>query len=100
MTKDASHEDVVNIQVDVDPVVAQGMYVNLAIGNFNREEFVTDFVFLQPGSTKGQVRSRVILSPRNAKRLMTMMQENIATYESKFGIITEDPQAGVQFSFN
>ena len=97
---ESGEEDVVNIHVDVEGELAHGSYVNLAIGNFNREEFVFDFVFLQPGSTKGQLRSRVILSPRNAKRLMGMLQENMSMYEGKFGVITEDPRPGIQLSVN
>jgi hypothetical protein len=93
-------ENIIDIQIEVDPTIAQGNYSNLAIGNFNREEFVLDFAYLLPQTTKGQVRNRIILSPRNAKRLMMMLQNNVATYEGQFGTITEDPQPGIQLSVN
>lgn len=90
-----------NIQVDLDEVIAQGSYANMAITNFSPEEFITDFVFLQPNVPKARVRARVILSPRNAKRFADSLIKNIQAYENKFGPIAEGPQApGIQLSIN
>ena len=43
---------------------------------------------------KAQVRSRVILAPEHAKRLLGALQENIMRYERQFGPIKmpEQPQ--------
>ena len=40
-----------------------------------------------PGVAKAQVRSRVILAPEHAKRLLGALQENIMRYEQSFGTI-------------
>ncbi|MFT5170367.1 MAG: hypothetical protein ACI9BD_000134 [Candidatus Marinamargulisbacteria bacterium] len=89
------------IQIDIDDDIAQGVYTNLAISNFSREEFVVDFAFLQPQGTKGKIRSRVILSPNNAKRLAEMLQANIREYEEKVGSISDEkPEKGFNISFN
>ena len=56
-----SKESVLNIDCSDD--IAQGLYANLVMSNFNKEEFLLDFIFIQPGGKKGKVRSRVILSP-------------------------------------
>ena len=40
-----------------------------------------------PGLPKAQVRSRVILAPEHAKRLLGALQENIMRYERQFGQI-------------
>ena len=45
-----------------------------------------------PGLPKAQVRSRVILAPEHAKRLLGALQENIMRYENSFGAI-KIPQA-------
>ena len=48
-----------------------------------------------PGLQKAQVRSRVILAPEHAKRLLAALQENIMRYEQNFGPIRmPQPQQG------
>ena len=50
---------------------------------------------------KGKVASRVILSPKNAKRLAMMLQDQIKKYEEKIGPIDDAPQLpGINLSFN
>lgn len=89
------------IQLDIDDGVAQGIYSNLALSNFNQEEVVIDFVYLQPHVNKGKVASRVILSPKNAKRLAIMLQDQIKKYEDKIGPIDDEAQLpGINLSFN
>lgn len=88
------------IQLDVDEDTAQGIYANLVMVNFNEEEFITDYAFLQPQINKGRILSRVILTPKNLKRLEQLLRANIEAYEQKFGPIDEPPQAGIQFSVN
>jgi len=73
------------IQVDDD--VAQGVYSNFAVINHNETEFVLDFVYAQPGPAKGRLRSRVIVSPKQARRFLAALQRNIELYEKKFGVI-------------
>ena len=92
-------ENILNIECSEE--IAQGAYSNLAMSNFNKEEFLLDFVFVQPGGKKGKVRSRIILSPKNAKRLALMLADNIKKYEEKCGPITDEPQLpGIQLSSN
>jgi hypothetical protein len=40
-----------------------------------------------PGVPKAQVKSRIILTPDHAKRLMKALQDNIQKYESMYGAI-------------
>ena len=90
-----------SIQLDMDEQTAQGIYSNLAISNYTREEFILDFAFMQPQAPKGKVRSRILLSPRNLKRLAILLQGNVEDYEKKFGSITDDPQMpGIKLSIN
>ncbi len=58
----------INIELDAD--VAEGTYSNLAIINHSVSEFVVDFVNIMPGVPKNKVKSRIILTPQHAKRLV------------------------------
>src|SRR5438045_9536416 len=77
----------VQIQLQIDEAVAQGMYVNMAMVNPTETEFVIDFIYVQPQQPKAVVRARVINSPKHMKRLLMAIQENVAKYEAQFGKI-------------
>lgn len=74
-------------QIELKPETAEGVYANLAIITHSSSEFVADFVQMMPGMTKAQVRSRVILAPEHAKRLLMALQDNVQKYEAQFGTI-------------
>ena len=57
------------LQIEVSPDVAQGVYSNFAIISHTSSEFIVDLASMLPGVPKATVRSRVILSPEHAKRL-------------------------------
>ena len=75
------------IDIELDANVAQGHYSNLAIISHSTSEFILDFAALLPGLPKANVRSRIILTPEHAKRLLMSLQENIARYEANIGRI-------------
>jgi hypothetical protein len=74
-----------NIELKED--VALGVYSNLAVITHSASEFIIDFVSMLPAMSKAPVVSRVILTPENAKRLMSALQENVLKYETAHGII-------------
>ena len=80
-------ENQVNIELTDD--VAEGIYSNLAIITHSPSEFVSDFIQMMPGLPKGKVRSRIIMTPQNAKRLLLALQENVQKYEQAFGRIDD-----------
>jgi uncharacterized protein (DUF1778 family) len=75
------------INIELSDEIAEGIYSNLAIISHSSSEFVVDFVRIMPGTPKAHVKSRVILTPEHAKRLLMALQENVAKYESIFGKI-------------
>ena len=77
----------VELDIELNDEVAQGTYANLAIISHSASEFVLDFVRLMPGMPKAKVKSRIILTPEHAKRLLRSLQENIVRYESNVGKI-------------
>ena len=77
----------IHIQVELDPVTAQGVYTNLAMVNHTETEFTLDFLFIQPQQPKASVRARIISSPKHTKRLIEALKDNLAKYEKRFGTI-------------
>ena len=75
------------IEIQLDEQVAQGNYCNLAIIAHSTSEFVLDFATMLPGLPKARVKSRVVLTPEHAKRLLLSLQENITRYENNVGKI-------------
>ena len=80
------------IDIHLSDEIAQGVYSNLAIITHSHAEFILDFVALMPGLPKGNVRSRVILTPQNAKRLLFALQDNVQKFEQKNGKIVDNQQ--------
>lgn len=81
------------LQVDLPQEVSQGEYANFAIITHSSSDFVLDFARILPGVSKATVKSRVILAPEHAKRLLMALQDNIVRYEKSFGTI-QIPQHG------
>lgn len=77
----------IQLQVQMDDDVAQGIYVNMAMVNHSETEFTIDMIYIQPQQPKAKVRTRVITSPKHCKRLLLALQDNLAKYEAKFGNI-------------
>ena len=75
------------LQIELPQDIAQGSYANFAIITHSSSDFIVDFARVLPGLPKAQVKSRVILAPEHAKRLMFALQENISRYEREFGQI-------------
>lgn len=75
------------LQIELTPEIAQGVYANLALIAHSSSEVILDFVRILPGLPKANVQSRIILSPEHAKRLMYALQDNISKYEQHFGPI-------------
>ena len=67
--------------------MAQGTYANLAVITHSSSEFIVDFVRVMPGLPKAGVKSRIVLAPEHAKRLLRALEENIGKYERTFGPI-------------
>jgi len=81
------------MQIELPADQATGVYSNLAIITHSPSEFVLDFAAMMPGMNKMQVRSRVVMTPEHAKRLLGALQDNVVKYEREFGKIELHNQA-------
>lgn len=77
------------MDLSISEEISQGIYSNLAILSHSENEFFVDFASLSPGVPKAIVRSRIIMNPVNAKRLLRALQDNVSKYEEQFGEIEE-----------
>lgn len=74
-------------QMGINPEVAEGIYSNLALITHSSSDFILDFACALPGMPQPQIKSRVIMTPEHAKRLLQALQSNIYNYEQTFGKI-------------
>jgi len=89
------------ISVELKEDIAQGIYSNLAIITHSPSEFIVDFIRVMPGIPKAEVKSRIILTPEHAKRLLHALKDNIAKYESVHGPIKQaEGQGGMMIPMN
>ena len=68
-----------NIELSED--VAEGIYSNLVMIAHSPEEFILDFIRVMPGVPKARVKTRIIVTPQHARRLLGALAENIERYE-------------------
>ncbi len=85
----AEKKDNKQVSIELPEELAQGFYSNLAVVNHSPTEFVVDFISMMPGMPKAKVKSRVILTPQHAKRLLGALAENVKKYESQYSEIKD-----------
>ncbi|KJD33475.1 hypothetical protein PK35_06385 [Tamlana nanhaiensis] len=87
------------LNIELDEKVADGTYSNLAIINHSVSEFVVDFVNIMPGVPKSKVKSRIILTPQHAKRLLKALNDNVQRFEQAHGEIKDYEQPPIPLNF-
>lgn len=85
------------LNIELPDEIAEGIYANLAIIQHSRSEFVVDFIKMLPGIPKAKVKSRIILTPQHAKKLLKALQENVKKFESMHGAIKESEMENMPF---
>lgn len=91
------------LNIDLPEELSAGIYSNLAVITHSPVEFVVDFAQVMPGMNQAQVRSRIILAPHHAKRLLQALNENVQRFEQQQGPIqppkgNQDPALPLTFS--
>ena len=87
------------INIEIDDKTAEGTYSNLAIINHSVSEFIVDFISVMPGQPKAKVKSRIILTPQHAKRLVKALAENVTRFEKSHGEIKDYEQPPIPLNF-
>ena len=90
-----------SLNIELPEEIAEGTYSNLAIISHSHSEFVLDFIRMMPNVPKAKVKSRVVLTPAHAKRLLKALADNVKKYEGQFGVINDpEPPAFPPMNFN
>ena len=87
------------LNIELSEQIAEGEYSNLAIITHSTSEFVIDFIRVMPSVPKARVKSRVIMTPQHAKRLMKALADNISKFESQNGAIKDIEAANIPMNF-
>lgn len=88
-----------SLQIELSEEVAEGVYSNLVMISHSPEEFILDFIRVMPGVPKARVKSRIVVTPGHAKRLLAALADNIQRYEAQHGAISDvAAQHPIQFS--
>ena len=80
------------VSIELPEDIAEGIYSNLAIISHSHSEFVVDFIRMVPNVPKAKVKSRVILTPQHAKRLLKALHDNVQKWEKQHGQIAEQKE--------
>ena len=75
------------INIELTPEQAEGIYSNLALITHSPAEFVLDFTRILPGIPKSKIYARIIMTPQHTKNLFRALEENIKRFEEQFGEI-------------
>ncbi len=87
------------LNIELTEEIAEGIYSNLAIITHSNAEFVVDFVKVMPGVPKARVKSRIVLTPQHAKRLLSALADNISKFEAVHGTIKATEGMGMPMHF-
>src|ERR1039457_3274377 len=87
------------LNIELSEEVAEGIYSNLAIITHSHSEFALDFIKVMPGVPKAKVKSRILLTPQHAKRLMKALKENVAKYEAVHGPVKDVEPMAIPMNF-
>ncbi len=75
------------LEVELTPAAAEGIYSNLVLIAHSPSEVILDFARVLPNLPKARIYSRVIMTPQHAKSLLQALEQNLKTFESQFGPI-------------
>ena len=89
MSKQNEQENPNQLNIELPEDVAEGTYSNLAIITHSNSEFVIDFIRIMPGVPQAKVKSRILLTPQQTKRLMKALSDNLSKFESMHGKIED-----------
>jgi hypothetical protein len=87
------------LNIELSEEMAEGIYSNLAIITHSNAEFIVDFINVMPNAPKARVKSRIVLTPQHAKRLMKALLENVQKFEQANGTIKDVEPVSIPMQF-
>lgn len=99
MNDPTNQQDQQQFNIELSEEIAEGVYSNLVMISHSPEEFILDFIRVMPGVPKARVKSRIIVTPQHARRLLRALADNIEKYETAHGEIDERTPPGQPIRF-
>jgi hypothetical protein len=75
----------INLELPAD---LDAVYANLALISHSPSEIFIDLARVMPNVPKTKIRSRIVMTPLNAKLLHRALTDSLAKFEAKYGEIT------------
>ncbi len=89
----------IQLRVQIDDAVAEGVYANFGSIVHNRSEFILDLGRIVPGKAEVKILTRVLTTPLHAKQLCRALTQNIEQYEKTYGEIAGVDEAAKRVGF-
>ena len=80
MSKPQTRSLNIELPADLEPT-----YANFALISHTPSEVIIDLAQMLPNQPQVRVRSRVVMTPLNAKLMLRALQENLGKYEASYG---------------
>lgn len=74
------------VQIQV-PANLEPVYANFALVTNSPSEIIIDLAQILPRIARAKVKTRIVMTPMNAKLFSRALSEHLARYEAKFGDI-------------
>lgn len=87
------------LNIELNDEIAEGSFSDLVSIAHSNSEFVLDFIRIIPGTMRGKVKARIIITPEHARRLLDALADNISKYEENFGDIVTNSQINMPMNF-
>jgi hypothetical protein len=75
------------VQIQIDPNEAIGIYANFVVLTHSDHEFILDFARNLPGLPRPKVFSRILMTPATARSFLGRLQAMVEGYEAQYGKI-------------
>jgi hypothetical protein len=82
MTKSQARSLNIELPAGLEPT-----YANFALISHTPSEVIIDLAQMLPNQPQVRIRSRVVMTPLNAKLMLRALQENLGKYEATYGEI-------------
>ena len=89
------------VNIEIGDKEWEGVYSNFVIISHSNSEFILDFARMLPGAKKAKVFSRIVMTPPNARALLSTLETNIQKFEAEHGkipVVPTDPNRTIGFA--
>ena len=72
------------MKINISDEIAEGKFATITMISSTEDHFILDFIKLYIGQTKGNVISRILITPKHLKRLINVLSQEMKNFEDKY----------------